>query len=199
MARLGRQKSLTGQQWTLDPPSVTDLGTHSAMNSISTMNQPSDPTSLRRDGATVQAPRVKYATGRTNNNQQLILQTTFRVGTWNVRGINRPGKVENIVSEAAHHQWWWAGSFSWSEVLSYLYLPSLFTLFLSLFFFPSSNWQRKVLFFYQIGKIKAPDPWNDQNIKDVIWGTYTQIPRWRWRRIPILWYGCQLDVRLFFG
>ena len=31
--------------------------------------------------------------------------------------------------------------------------------------------------FYQIGRIKAPDPWNDQNIKDVIWGTYTQIPR----------------------
>ena len=30
--------------------------------------------------------------------------------------------------------------------------------------------------FYQIGRIKAPDPWNDQNIKDVIWGTYTQIP-----------------------
>ena len=65
------------------------------------MNQPCDPTRLRRDGATVQAPRVKCATGRTNNNQQLILQTTFRAGTWNVRGMNRPGKVENIVSEAA--------------------------------------------------------------------------------------------------
>ena len=26
--------------------------------------------------------------------------------------------------------------------------------------------------FDQIGRIKAPDPWNDQNIKDVIWGTY---------------------------
>ena len=25
-------------------------------------------------------------------------------GTWNVRGINRPGKVENIVSEAAAMQ-----------------------------------------------------------------------------------------------
>ena len=70
------------------------------MNSISTMNQPCDPTSLRRDGATVQAPRVKYATGRTNSNQQLILQTTFRAGTWNVRGMNISGKVENIVSEA---------------------------------------------------------------------------------------------------
>ena len=68
------------------------------------MNHPSDPTSLRRDGATVQAPRVKCATGRTNNNQQLILQTTFRAGTWNVRGMNRPGKVENIVSEAAAMQ-----------------------------------------------------------------------------------------------
>ena len=74
------------------------------MNSISTMNQPSDPTSLRRDGATVQAPRVKYATGRTNNNQQLILQTTFRAGTWNVRGMNISGKMENIVSEAAAMQ-----------------------------------------------------------------------------------------------
>ena len=52
------------------------------------MNQTSDPTSLRRDGATVQAPRVKYVTGRTNNNQQLILQTTFRAGTWNVKGMN---------------------------------------------------------------------------------------------------------------
>ena len=82
-------------------PPITDLGTHSTMNSIYTMNQPSDPTSLRRHGATVQAPRVKYDTGRTNNNQQLILQTTFRVGTWKVRGMNRPGKVENIVSEAA--------------------------------------------------------------------------------------------------
>ena len=30
------------------------------------MNQPSDPTSLRRDGATVQAPRVKCATGIRN-------------------------------------------------------------------------------------------------------------------------------------
>ena len=57
----------------------------------------------------------------------------------------------------------------------------------------------KASVFHHIGRIKAPDPWNDQNIKDVIWGTYTQIPRWRWRRIPILWYGCQLDVRLFFG
>ena len=47
---------------------------------------------------------VKCATGRTNNNQQLILQTTFRAGTWNVRGMNRPGKVENIVSEAAAMQ-----------------------------------------------------------------------------------------------
>ena len=68
------------------------------------MNQPSDPTSLLCDGATVQAPRVKYATGRTNNNQQIILQTTFRAGTWNVRGMNRPGKVETIVSEAAAMQ-----------------------------------------------------------------------------------------------
>ena len=41
---------------------------------------------------------------RTNNNQQLILQTTFRAGTLNVRGMNRPGKVENIVSEAAAMQ-----------------------------------------------------------------------------------------------
>ena len=40
----------------------------------------------------------------TNNNQQLILQTTFRAGTWNVRGMTRPGKVENIVSEAAAMQ-----------------------------------------------------------------------------------------------
>ena len=37
----------------------------------------------------------------TITNQQLILQTTFRAGTWNVRGMNRPGKVETIVSEAA--------------------------------------------------------------------------------------------------
>ena len=68
------------------------------------MNQPSDPTSLRCDRAAVQAPRVKCATERTNNNHQVILQTTFRAGTWNVRGINRPGKVDHIVSEAGAMQ-----------------------------------------------------------------------------------------------
>ena len=46
-------------------------------------------------------------------------------------------------SSALLFLWWWAGSFSQSEVLSYLYLPSSFKLFLSLFF-SSSNWQRKV-------------------------------------------------------
>ena len=38
--------------------------------------------------------------------------------------------------------WRWAGSFSQSEVLSYLYLPSSFQLFLVLIFLSSSNWQR---------------------------------------------------------
>ena len=37
----------------------------------------------------------------------------------------------------------WAGSFSQSEVLSYLYLPSSFKLFSCSYFFSSSNWQRK--------------------------------------------------------
>ena len=43
-------------------------------------------------------------TGRTSNNQQLILQTTFRAGTCNVRGMNRLGKVGNIVNEVADMQ-----------------------------------------------------------------------------------------------
>ena len=34
----------------------------------------------------------------------------------------------------------------------------------------------KEMVFDRIGRIKASDPWKDQNIKDVIWGTYTQIP-----------------------
>ena len=29
--------------------------------------------------------------------------------------------------------------------------------------------------FDRIGRIKAPHPWKDQNIKDVIWGTYTPV------------------------
>ena len=51
------------------------------------------------------------------------------------------------------HIGWWAGFFSQSEVLSYIYLPSLFQPFIILIFLSYSNWQ------YMIGMIKAPDPW----------------------------------------
>ena len=51
----------------------------------------------------------------------------------------------------------WAGSFSRSEVLSYLYLPSSFKLFLSLFLLVIQLAKEIVLDL--IGRIKAPDPW----------------------------------------
>ena len=45
-------------------------------------------------------------------------------------------------------------------MLSYLYLPSSFTLFLSLFFLVIQL-AKEIVFFYQIGRIKALDPWTD--------------------------------------
>ena len=46
-----------------------------------------------------------------------------------------------------------------SEVLSYLYLPSSFKLFLSLVRLVIQLAKERVL--DQIGRIKAPDPWTD--------------------------------------
>ena len=53
----------------------------------------------------------------------------------------------------------WAGSFSRSEVLSYLYLPSSFQTVLVLIF--SSHPIGKGMVFDRLGRIEALDPWND--------------------------------------
>ena len=49
-------------------------------------------------------------------------------------------------------------SFSQSEVLSYLYIPSSFQLFLSLFLLVIQLFAKEVVL-DQIGRIKGPDPW----------------------------------------
>ena len=70
----------------------------------------------------------------------------------------------------------WAGLFSRSEVLSYLYPPPFVQTFIVLIFLVIQL--AKEMLFNQICRIEVADPWKDLNIKDVIWGrpTNTQIP-----------------------
>ena len=69
----------------------------------------------------------------------------------------RPHILQTTACFHAPYMWLWAGSFSRSEVLSYLYLPSSFKLFLSLFLLVIQLAKEIVLDL--IGRIKAPDPW----------------------------------------
>ena len=67
-----------------------------------------------------------------------------------------------------------AGSFSRSEVSSYLDLPPwIVKTFIVLIFLVIQL--AKEMVFHQIGRVEVPDPWKDQNIKDVIFGTNTHI------------------------
>ena len=83
------------------------------------------------------------------NNGYVWISPTVNEDTENTGGFIENHEVR--LSMIVYIHWCWAGSFSRSEVLSYLYLP--FTLFLSLFL--RGIQLAKVIVFDQIGRIKA--------------------------------------------
>ena len=91
------------------------------------------------------------------NNGYVWISPTVNEDTENTGGFIENHEVR--LSMIVYIHWCWAGSFSRSEVLSYLYLPSSFTLFLSLFL--RGIQLAKVIVFDQIGRIKALDPCTD--------------------------------------
>ncbi|KAL4718768.1 hypothetical protein ACJJTC_016247 [Scirpophaga incertulas] len=73
------------------------------MSNKSSSGKPCGPTSTRRCGA-ARLNNVKLTTGEDTNPSSMKIvkrkEEHLKISTWNVRGLNKPGKLENVMAEA---------------------------------------------------------------------------------------------------